>query len=160
DREPLVARWKESLATGSPYEMECRIRDKGGDYRWFLARALPVRSGGKVVKWFGTCTDVHERKLVAEERERLLKLAQDEIRERDVFLAIAAHELKTPLTPLRLEIEGLDRAASAGKLAADRIRARLAVAARQLGRLERLIANLLDVSRLTTGQFQLQREEL
>lgn len=160
DRGPVLARWKECLSSGEPFEMECRIRGADGAHRWFLVRALPVRAEGRVVKWFGTCTDVDDGKRLAEERERLLEHAREEVKGRDVFLAIAAHELRTPLTPLRFEIEGVARAAAAGRLGPERLAARLAIADRQLGRLERLVVNLLDVSRLTTGQFELHREEV
>lgn len=156
----VLARWTHSLSTGQLYEVECRLRRTDGAYRWFLVRALPLRSDGRIAKWFGTCTDIHDRRLLAEERERLLERAREDVRGRDVFLAIAAHELRTPLTPLRFEIEGLARAASAGRLTPERALARLGMANRQLGRLERLVTHLLDVSRLTTGQFQLNREEM
>ncbi|KAK4453311.1 histidine protein kinase NIK1 [Podospora aff. communis PSN243] len=55
-------RWKHSLATGEPYMTEYRCRSKEGEWRWFLGRALPLKNKttGKIEKWFGTCTDVHE----------------------------------------------------------------------------------------------------
>ncbi|KAK4172480.1 putative signal transduction histidine-protein kinase [Triangularia setosa] len=55
-------RWQHSLETGEPYMTEYRCRSKGGEWRWFLGRALPLRNKqtGKIEKWFGTCTDVHE----------------------------------------------------------------------------------------------------
>ncbi len=47
-----------------PYELEFRLRGRDGAYRWFLARAMPMRDGtGRVVRWFGTCTDIDEQKL-------------------------------------------------------------------------------------------------
>ena len=75
----LLERWKRSLLTGEPYEMECRLRREDGELRWFLVRALPLRAGSKIVRWFGTCTDIHERKLLDEERERFLARARDEV---------------------------------------------------------------------------------
>jgi PAS domain S-box-containing protein len=160
DLPPLLERWRDALERGVPYEIECRFRRWDGVFRWFLMQALPVRCGARVVRWFGTGTDIHDRKLLAEERERLLERAREDLRARDVFLAIAAHELRTPLTPLRLEIEGLARAASHGKLTTERAAERLPRAERQIARLERLVANLLDVSRLASGGFALSREEL
>jgi PAS domain S-box-containing protein len=64
DRERTSARWRESVATGTPYETEYRLRRAAdGAFRWFLVRALPVRGeGGAVVRWFGTCTDVDAHK--------------------------------------------------------------------------------------------------
>jgi hypothetical protein len=160
DLGALLDRWRQSLVTGEPYEMECRIRREDGEHRWFLVRALPLRAGAKIVRWFGTCTDIHDRKLLDEERQRALARAREEVRARDVFLAIAAHELRTPLTPLRFELDGLARSVAAGRVSPDRLAPRVALAARQLERLSRLVESLLDVSRLTTGHFQLQREEV
>jgi PAS domain S-box-containing protein len=55
--------WRHSLATGAPYEVEYRLRNAAGDYRWTLGRALPVRDGaGRIVRWLGTCTEIHEQK--------------------------------------------------------------------------------------------------
>lgn len=55
-------RWEHSLRTGEPYSVEYRGQNKEGEWRWLLGRALPLRSPetGKIEKWFGTCTDVHE----------------------------------------------------------------------------------------------------
>lgn len=70
DQDRALARWSQSLATGEPYEIEYRLRNAAGEYRWTLGRALPIRDGdGTITRWFGTCTDIHETKLVQEERE-------------------------------------------------------------------------------------------
>lgn len=59
DREATAARWRHSMATGEPYEMEHRLRGRDGGYRWFLCRGLPLRDGvGRLVRWFGTSTDI------------------------------------------------------------------------------------------------------
>jgi PAS domain S-box-containing protein len=72
DRPGTGERWRTSLATGAPYEVEYRLRMADGSWRWFLGRALPVRdSQGQITRWFGTCTDIHDLRLLAEEREVL-----------------------------------------------------------------------------------------
>lgn len=55
-------KWAYSLKTGAPYSTEYRCRTKGGEWRWMLGRALPMRNKqtGAIEKWFGTCTDIHE----------------------------------------------------------------------------------------------------
>ncbi|WNG23628.1 PAS domain-containing protein [Cystobacter fuscus] len=56
-------RWQHSLRTGEPYDVEYRCRRHDGVYRWFIGRAQPVRDAeGRIVKWFGTCTDIEEQK--------------------------------------------------------------------------------------------------
>ncbi|KTT75502.1 PAS domain-containing protein [Sphingomonas endophytica] len=70
DQERAWTAWRHSLATGEPYEIEYRLRHHDGHYRWVLGRALPIRDGdGRITRWFGTCTDIHEHKLAMEERE-------------------------------------------------------------------------------------------
>lgn len=163
DAPRALATWTASLASGDPYEIEYRLRRADGAYRWFLARGLPLRGAKGVVKWFGTCTDVHDQKHLVEERELLLARAREDVRARDVFLAIAAHELKTPLTPLRLQVERTLRAARGGRLdrlGPEQLAAQMSVVEQQIARLERLVGNLLDVARLTTGKLDLRREEV
>jgi two-component system, cell cycle sensor histidine kinase and response regulator CckA len=74
DDQPLAwERWKHSLATGETYEIEYRCRRHDGEYRWFLGRALPQRDEqGQIIRWFGTCTDIHDFKLAEAERAALL----------------------------------------------------------------------------------------
>ena len=55
--------WCHSLHTGAPYEIEYRLRNAEGEYRWTVGRALPVRDdAGRIVRWLGTCTEIHEHK--------------------------------------------------------------------------------------------------
>jgi PAS domain S-box-containing protein len=63
DQERAWARWRHSLETGEPYEVEYRLRHHSGQYRWTLGRALPVRNAaGKITRWIGTCTDIDDAK--------------------------------------------------------------------------------------------------
>jgi len=72
DQEKAWARWRHSLQTGEPYEIEYRLRRADGEYRWTLGRALPMRApDGTIVRWFGTCTEIHEQKLALESRDLL-----------------------------------------------------------------------------------------
>ncbi len=95
DLEDCIAKWKNALSTGEPYEVEYRLRAKDGSFRWFLGRANPIRnSAGAIVKWFGTCTDIENQKhnqQILEEQilERTAELAdlnsrlQEEMLEKD-----------------------------------------------------------------------------
>ena len=75
DLPPLMKRWQELLVSGEPGEIEARLRHYDGVYRWFLIRAEPLRDdAGKIVRWYGTSTDIEDRKraeeaLKASERE-------------------------------------------------------------------------------------------
>jgi PAS domain S-box-containing protein len=84
--------WKDAIAAGSPFEMEFPLRGADGYYRAFLTRVMPVRdSDGRVVRWFGTNTDISERKQ-AEERlagqaEELSRQAEELLRSRHALEA-------------------------------------------------------------------------
>jgi PAS domain S-box-containing protein len=70
DQDRAWTIWRHSLGTGEPYQIEYRLRHFDGTYRWVLGRALPIRDGGgRITRWFGTCTDIHEQKLALHERE-------------------------------------------------------------------------------------------
>lgn len=65
DRERSMAQWMRCVETGDNYESEHRLRGRDGHYRWFRARAVPIRdSEGKIVKWYGACSDIHDSKLL------------------------------------------------------------------------------------------------
>ncbi len=63
DRAHTMAQWGEVLRSGEPHDMEFRLLRSDGEYRWHITRQAPVRdAGGAVLRWFGTCTDVHGQK--------------------------------------------------------------------------------------------------
>ena len=84
DRERVLNAWHESVTKGTLYEQEERHRSADGAYRWFLARGVPLRNAdGRIVRWYGTNTDIEDRKQAEEELRRLsgqLLRLQDEER--------------------------------------------------------------------------------
>lgn len=68
DTRDVDDKWKRSFRSGDPFEAEARLRrGDDGAYRWFLCRALPLRDEtGKITRWFGTCTDVHDQRRATE----------------------------------------------------------------------------------------------
>ena len=78
DREHVFSTWVACLESGQPYSDECRLRMKGGDYRYFRLRAAPLRGAdGQIVRWYGMTEDIHEERVAerahrdVEERYRL-----------------------------------------------------------------------------------------
>ncbi|HUH76313.1 MAG TPA: PAS domain-containing protein, partial [Devosia sp.] len=70
DRSRVLGSFQHSLATGETYQEEHRLRHHSGEFRWILARAMPLRDPqGQIVRWIGTSTDIHQSKLAAEERD-------------------------------------------------------------------------------------------
>jgi PAS domain S-box-containing protein len=168
DRERCIREWTRALQLGTTYEIEVRNRRYDGEYRWFLTRAAPMRDAeGHIIAWFGTTTDIQDRKVAEEERATLLKREQSArkeaeaaVRLRDTFLSVAAHELKTPLTTLLGNAQLLQRRAARDAIMTRATRRAVDVIASQAGRLNKMIAALLDASRIETGQLSIERERL
>jgi PAS domain S-box-containing protein len=100
---------------------------------------------------------------IAIDNARLYKKTQEAVRVRDEFLSIASHELKTPLTPLKLQLQSLQRILARARPledAAPQILSVTGTSLRQINRLTSLIDDLLDVARISGGRFTLNREEL
>ncbi|WP_218650187.1 sensor histidine kinase [Brevundimonas sp. P7753] len=118
DRERAWEVWRESLATGEPYEIEYRLRRHDGLYRWTLGRATAVRDDeGEIVRWFGTCTDIDDLKQI----ERGKELVSQELSHRikNIFAVVSAlvalsarqhPEAKAFSQSLRTRINALARA--------------------------------------------------
>ncbi|MDF9800478.1 PAS domain S-box-containing protein [Catalinimonas alkaloidigena] len=65
DLPKALQKWVESLQTGKTYEVEYRLRNKDGEYLWHLGRSIPMRDNkGEIIKWMGTATNIHKRKLL------------------------------------------------------------------------------------------------
>src|SRR5882757_1948548 len=89
DREPTRQFWTESGAGRQPYDVEYRVRRSDGTYGWFKTRGTPIRdSDGTIVKWFGTCTDITDRK----QAEQTLKDQELELRQAHDLLEIKVME--------------------------------------------------------------------
>jgi PAS domain S-box-containing protein len=88
DQDRAWARWRHSLATGEPYEIEYRLRHHSGAYRWVIGRANPIRDAdGRITRWMGTCTDIHDAKRAAEHSEILSRELSHRIK--NIFAVIS-----------------------------------------------------------------------
>lgn len=138
--------WNNSQKNKSPYEIEYQFRDyKSEDsYRWFLGRAIPIKDPNEdVIQWIGTCTDINEFKQFQQQK--------------DNFLGIASHELKTPLTSLKLYSQYLEKNlrkqddnnnADVAKKMDD-----------QINKLTALVNDLLDVTKIQNGKILLNKSD-
>lgn len=152
--------WSNAVKNSTIYNNEYRFkRASDGSYRWQLARGLPLKDEqGIVVKWFGTCTDIHEQKQILEERAHLLELeqvarakAETANRIKDEFLAVLSHELRTPLNA----ILGWSKLLQAGRLNQAKTSEALATIERNANLQVQLIEDLLDISRILQGKLTL-----
>ncbi|QNF33557.1 PAS domain-containing protein [Adhaeribacter swui] len=98
DRERVQARWQHSLQTGDFYEVEYRFKSKTGTYRWFLGQAIPMRDQqGNITQWFGSCTDIEEKKLAEAELLQINQELRKTNEDLDSFVYTASHDLKLPI---------------------------------------------------------------
>ncbi|WP_437278540.1 ATP-binding protein [Sorangium sp. So ce375] len=149
DQQRAWERWKHSVDTGEDYQIEYRFRRADGEYRWFLGRALPMRDdAGRILRWFGTCTDVDDQKRLEQQRAEVLAQAEETSRLKDEFLAIVSHELRTPLTAIlgwaRMQRSRPELAAKA-----------MEVIERNAVAQAKLIEEILESSRIVTGKTRL-----
>ncbi len=160
--EETTRRYSDALRGGTPFEHVYRLRRADGDFRWFIGRAVPRRdAAGRIVRWFGTATDIDDQVRAAGERERLLRDLEQAVQSRDSFLSVAGHELRTPITALKLHVQGLLRQAEERPgVAPERLAVRLGKAAATVARLHVLVDQLLDVSRIGSARLELYPEEL
>jgi PAS domain S-box-containing protein len=105
--------------------------------------------------------DLAWRAALAVDNARLFQRAEQAVLARDEFVAIATHELRTPLSALNLQLVALQRAVDAGQPPTpERLKYSLVTAQRQTERLEQLVNHLLDVTRISTGRLELERAEV
>ncbi len=94
DKDKAMADWMLCVESGANYEAEYRMRSEDGDFRWFRARAVPIRDDeGNILKWYGTCSDIHDSKLLeqsirnsAAELEKMVDRRTDELRRLSIRL--------------------------------------------------------------------------
>jgi PAS domain S-box-containing protein len=161
DDVPILAQaWQQAQQEGSYYQAEGRIQRADGIYHWHLHQATPLKNAqGQIVKWFGTATDIHDRKQIEADRTRLLMEAQaarEEAeaanRSKDDFVAVVAHELRSPLN----SIAGWARLLQTRQLDEATIAKALDTIWRNTQAQVQLVEDLLDISRMVRGTLQLQ----
>jgi len=144
--EKVIVVWKECLKSGKPFEMEYQFLDpKNADtYRWFLGRAVPAYDDhGNIKQWIGTFTDIDDFKQLQTQKDK--------------FLGIASHELKTPLTSLKIYTQFIEK-----NLIKQNDLKNAKVARKmddQIDLLTNLISDLLDVTKIQNGKIQLNESE-
>ena len=129
--------WENAIRTGDDFEMEHRFLCFDGSYRWHLSRGHAQKDDtGKVIIWIGTHTDIHEQKVKEQQK--------------DQFISIASHEMKTPLTTVKAYLQLLELNLEGENTTANLYAKK---ANQSVGRLNDLISELLDVSKIQNGKL-------
>ncbi len=156
DLRHFLKTWIKNIGPAQDFEVECRIKNKNGDYIWHLIRAIAdCGANDEILAWLGTCTNIHERIAT----EKILIKAQQEAdaasNAKTNFLANMSHEIRTPLnsilgfTELMLSAE-ISEADQAKNLATIRKNGQL---------LLKIIDEILDISKVETGHLEIEEIE-
>ncbi|MCE5185684.1 MAG: PAS domain-containing sensor histidine kinase [Planctomycetaceae bacterium] len=117
----------ESLASGRPFYAEVRLITRSGEARWHVARAVPVKDEqGRVIRWYGTATDIHELKQAQETLAQLKANLESKNKEMESIIGIVSHDLRAPLVniqgfshEIQMDCRVLDEALSKVSIAED-----------------------------------------
>jgi PAS domain S-box-containing protein len=155
----VVEEIRRAFETGEPWEDTFPLRSATGEYRWFLSRALPIRDEeGRIVRWFGTNTDIQEQREAELERDRALREAEEANQAKSEFLATMSHELRTPLNAIAGYVELLEMGIH-GPLTDDQADA-LGRIRQSEHRLLTVINDILNFAKLEAGNLDVRREEI
>ncbi|MDB5009498.1 MAG: hypothetical protein JWQ06_287 [Mucilaginibacter sp.] len=131
------------LQSGQGGGFEVREKRTDGVYRWHLVRIQPVKNEkGEIQFWIGTATDIHEIKLLQQQK--------------DDFISIASHELKTPVTSLKASLQLLDRLKNQQTFS-DMVSKLIEQSNKSMQKISSLIGDLLDASRMSESQLHLNK---
>jgi PAS domain S-box-containing protein len=153
EREAVI-RSREALKDGRGFHAERRLLRKDGSTLWTLSNVTPQRDEtGTFVGYLAMHTDISALKETGDALRDVNARLEEADRRKDEFIAILSHELRNPLAPIRFALPVLQKAGvtEAGGEAIE-------VIARQVTHLTRLVDDLLDVSRITTGKIELRRD--
>jgi PAS domain S-box-containing protein len=130
DKEPSRERWMHCVQSGEAYECDYRLRGTDLKYRWFRARAVPLRdTQGTIVKWYGACSDIHDSKLLEQSiRENAIEL-EKMVESRTAALRRLSNRMMTMQDEERRRIareihDGLGQELAAAKMILDGILAK------------------------------------
>ncbi len=167
DFQRCMSTFLNAFVRREPFRMEYRLRRADGHYRWVLDTGSPHYDGdGNFVGYIGSCIDVTTEKdaldyvtRLIDELEQRIEERTAAIRARDEFLMMAAHELRTPLSALLLQLGRLERQVRADVPQNTGIQEKTQKAVKATDRLANLVNGLLDVSRAATGRLEIKPED-
>ena len=153
DLRSLLKAWISAMEAGGDLDLEARLKDAAGEWRWNWIRAsVDRRPGGEPIAWLGTCTDVNRRKSLAESLIVARKDADAANEAKTNFLANMSHEIRTPLNSilgfaeLMLRSDALD----------DDLAAHASTIKRNGAQLLKLIDQILDISKVEANRLEIE----
>jgi signal transduction histidine kinase/DNA-binding response OmpR family regulator len=147
----VLDQWRDALASGEPVGMEFPLKGADGQFHPFLTRVNPLRDeAGRILYWFGTHTDITERKQIEDELRRAKEAAETANRAKSDFLAAMSHEIRTPMNG----IMGMTELALDSDLTGQQ-REYLELVKKSADTLLAVINEILDFSKIEAGKLEL-----
>jgi PAS domain S-box-containing protein len=144
DRTASLRVWAEAIRNGEDFDIQLRLQNKLGLFSWYLLKGLPYREAdGTISRWLGSCLNINSHVL--------------ELGQKDEFISIASHELKTPITSLKLTLQLLERISLNGL--PDKYSKLIEQSGRSMSKIVTLVDELLNVNRVNAGQIVLNKTE-
>lgn len=142
DRDASSKAWRQALKYKQKYEQEFRFkRHSDEEFRWHYAQAIPFKDErGNITAWIGTCIDIDDQK--------------KQLERKDEFIGVASHELKTPLTSLK----GYLQLMAYQEHLPEQVKSYISKANISLTKLQRLVDELLDVSKIKAGKLEFSKQ--
>ncbi|MGD1074883.1 MAG: PAS domain S-box protein [Thermodesulfovibrionales bacterium] len=149
----VLERWKESIATGEPFDMEFPLRGADGVFRPFLTQVMPLKdASGLVLRWFGTNTDISAQKRTEESLQQRTAELEFANKELESFIYSVSHDLRAPLRHV-CGFADLVMKNSADKLD-EKSKRYLSIIHNGTAKMSRLIDDLLNLSRISRQEIQ------
>lgn len=138
-------KFNQSMKTGEVFEIENRCKRNDGIYRWHLNRSIPLKNeNNEILFWIGTATDIDDQR--------------KSIEKKDEFIGIASHELKTPLTSLKAYLQLISNYKK--EVIPGQVKTFIVKAESSISKLQALVNDLLDVSKIQTGKLDFNQAPL
>ncbi|EMR03344.1 PAS domain S-box protein [Cesiribacter andamanensis] len=165
DAPAAKEKWQQALAQGASFETEYRLRNATGAYRWHLCRTMPLKdNAGNLLEWFGTATDIEDRKHIEEALASYNQLLEQQVEERTQALLEAeklsvkghmartiAHEVRGPLVNINMVLELLQQEQAATKTQATTTY--FDIIGKSTRRIEAFITELLSLTKNQNAAF-------
>ena len=160
DVAPTSERWARSLRTGEPYEIEFRLWSAADQaHRWHLSRAIAqTDEQGRILRWYGTNTDIEEWKRAEAELKRLNVEAMEANRAKGDFLAAMSHELRTPLNAIGGYAQLIEMGVRGPVTEEQKVD--LLKIQRAKNHLDSLVADVLSFAKLGSGRIEVRSQRV
>lgn len=152
DSQRAADAWQHATQTDGIYSIECRLRRADGIYHWWLVRGVSRHDeNGKIINWFGTCTDISEQKKTEEQLLDSLRKLEEKERSKTRFLAAAGHDLRQPVAAASLFVYALKHTQPT-----EQQRELIEKLGQSMNAFSDLLKQLLDISKFDAGVIKPQ----